>query len=190
MKCPNRGCIVFLLAGVLGVTAGVARADDPAPESAAPKAPAEHKFTGDKQSFYISGTVADSPFWTIGTTFPSGVVVAVGLDLNYDGNGLPIPGSTTRATDKFAFNGILYGAYYFYNKFPVGILAEAALVAPLSPKQFDPFFIVQPGIGFYYAPFPVPLVLGTALDLSITKPKTGSVSVSTVTPGVRIIYVF
>lgn len=193
MKRLNRGCIVFLLAGMLGVTAGTARADDPAPAAApaaAPMAAGEHRFTGDKQAFFISGGVADSPFFTLGTTLPAGVTFSVGLNINYDGNGLAIPGSAMRSTDKLAVTGLLYSAYYIYNKFPVGIAAEAALVAPLSPNAFDPFFIVQPGIGIFYAPFPAPIVLGSALDLSITKPKNGSVSVSTVTPGLRIVYVF
>lgn len=201
MRRPNRGCIVSLLAAVLGVTAGTARADDPPAAAAAPAlaateppaapmAPAERRFTGDKQAYFISGGVADSPFFTIGTTLPTGVTFSVGLSVDYDGNGLPIPGTTMRASDKLSMTGLIYGAYYLYNKFPVGIAAEAALVAPLAPNAFDPFFIVQPGVAILYAPFPAPIVLGTALDLAITKPKNGSVSVSTVTPGLRIVYVF
>ena len=50
--------------------------------------------------------------------------------------------------------------------------------------------MIQPGIGVFYAPFPAPIVLGSALDLAITVPKTGSATVATVTPGLRIIYVF
>ena len=35
MKCPSRGCIAFLLAGVLGGMAGTAWAEDPAPAGGA-----------------------------------------------------------------------------------------------------------------------------------------------------------
>jgi hypothetical protein len=118
------------------------------------------------------------------------VTISVGLNINYNGNGLPVAGSATPSSDKFAFTGILYGAYYFYNKFPVGIAAEAAVVEPLSPKASDPFTIIQPGIGIFYAPFPAPIVLGSGLDLQITIPKNGSTVVQTVTPGLRIVYVF
>jgi len=121
---------------------------------------------------------------------PPGISLAVGLNLNYDRNGLAIPGTTMRSTDKFAFSGLLYGSYYFYNKFPVGIAAEAAVVAPLAPSAFEPAVAIRPGMVIYYAPFPVPLVLGAALDLSITLPKgSAKASVSTLTPGLRIIYV-
>jgi hypothetical protein len=151
----------------------------------------EHRFTGDKQSFYISGGVADSPFFSIGTTLPNGLTFAVGLDVNYNGNGLPVPGATAPSSDKFAFTGLLYGAYYFYNKFPVGIAAEAAVIAPLSPQAFQ-VTTIQPGIGFYYAPFPAPIVLGTGLDVQINIFKDSNIkpTVSTLTPGVRIVYVF
>ncbi|HEX3764275.1 MAG TPA: hypothetical protein VHW23_36525 [Kofleriaceae bacterium] len=148
------------------------------------------KFTGDQEAFFISGGVSDSTTWTIGTTLPAGVTISVGLNINYNGNGLPVAGSATPSSDKFAFTGILYGAYYFYNKFPVGIAAEAAVVEPLSPKASDPFTIIQPGIGIFYAPFPAPIVLGSGLDLQITIPKNGSTVVQTVTPGLRIVYVF
>jgi hypothetical protein len=201
MTHPNRSCIVFLLAGVLGTTAGTAWADDPpagapaaAPAAAEPPAApmaGEHRFTGDKQSFYISGGVSDSPFFSIGTTLPNGLTFAVGLDVKYKGNGLPVAGATAPSTDKFAFTGLLYGAYYFYNKFPVGIAAEAAVIAPLSPTAFQ-VTTIQPGIGFYYAPFPAPIVLGTGLDVQINIFKDSNIkpTISTVTPGVRIVYVF
>ena len=192
MQRPSRGYLVFLLAGVLGGVGGTAWADDLAPSGGAAPAPmaAPRKFTGDQQAFFIAGGVADSTTWTIGTTLPAGVTIAVGLDINYDGNGLAIPGSTMRSTDKFAFSGVLYGAYYIYNKFPVGIAIEAALVEPLSPDVGGPAMVIQPGIGIFYAPFPAPIVLGSGLDLQIVMPKGGSTSVHTVTPALKIVYVF
>jgi|ERR1044071_670261 hypothetical protein len=186
MKRSNRGCIVFLLAGVLGAMGGTAWAQEAPAAPAA--APAERKFTGDKQGFFMSGGVADGAFWALGTTFPNGLAVSAGVNINYDGAGLVGP-TGMRGTDKFGFQALLYGAYYIVNKFPVGIAVEAAVIAPLSPGAFD-FTVVQPGIGVFYAPFPVPLVLSSALDLAITIPKDGSSTVRTVTPGVRLIYVF
>lgn len=184
---PNRVCIVVLLAGVLGAAGGTAWAQE-APAAPAPAAAAEHRFTGDKKAYFISGGVGDSAFWSLGTTLPQGITLSVGLNVDYDGNGLPGPTGMPTG-DKFAFTGLVYGAYYFYNKFPVGIAAEAAVIAPLSPGAFD-FTIIQPGIGVFYAPFPAPIVLGSGLDLAITIPKNGSATVKTVTPGLRIVYVF
>lgn len=202
MKCLNRGCTAFVLVSVMVATAqaddppatsGPAATEAPAPAMASPPTPepaAPRKFAGARTSFYISGSVSDSPFWTVGVTLPPGISLAVGLNLNYDRNGLPIAGMTTRSTDKFAFSGLLYGSYYFYNKFPFGIAAEAAVIAPLAPSAFDPAVAIRPGMVIYYAPFPVPLVLGGGLDLSITLPKgSAKASVSTLAPGLRIIYV-
>lgn len=191
MTRPNRGCLVLLLGVALCASAGTARAEDPPPTTAAAATtgpPVEHRFTGDKTAYFISGGVADSAFWTIGTTLPQGVTLSVGLNIDYNGNGLPGP-TGMPTTDKFGFTGLVYGAYYFYNKFPVGIAAEAAIIAPLSPGAFD-FTVIQPGIGVFYAPFPAPIVLGSGLDLAITIPKNGSTTVKTVTPGLRIVYVF
>jgi hypothetical protein len=189
MKRSNRGCIVFLLAGVLAAIGGTAWAQEAPAAPAA--APAERKFTGDKQGFFMSGGVADSAFWALGTTFPNGLAVSAGVSIDYNSNGLPGP-TGMPTSDKFGFNALLYGAYYIVNKFPVGIAVEAAVIAPLSPGAFD-FTIIQPGIGVFYAPFPVPLVLSSALDLAITIPKDSlgaGTTVRTVTPGVRLIYVF
>jgi hypothetical protein len=194
MQRPSRGYLVFLLAGVLGGVGGTAWADDPAPSGGAAPAPMAmpRKFTGDQQAFFIQGGVADSTTWAIGTTLPAGVTIAVGLNINYDGNGLAIPGSTMRSSDKFAFSGILYGAYYIVNKFPIGIAIEAALVEPLSPTVGSPVTVIQPGIGIFYAPFPAPIVLGSGLDLQIVIPKADGAkpSIQTVTPGLKIVYVF
>ncbi len=195
MQRPSRGCIVFLLAGVLGSVGGTAWADDPAPSGgAAPAAPMAmpRKFTGDQEpAFFISGGVADSTTWSLGATFPAGFTVSIGLNINYNGNGLPGP-TGTPSSDKFAFSGVLYGAYYIVNKFPIGIAVEAALVEPLAPTAGSPATVVQPGIGIFYAPFPAPIVLGSGLDLQIVFPKADGAkpTVQTVTPGLRIVYVF
>jgi hypothetical protein len=152
---------------------------------------APRKFTGDQQAFFISGGVADSTTWSIGTTLPAGVTISVGLDINYNGNGLPGP-TGMPGTDKFAFSGVLYGAYYLVNRFPIGIAVEAALVEPLSPTVGSPVTVIQPGIALFYAPFPAPIVLGSALDLQIVLPKADGAKpiIQTVTPGLRIAYVF
>lgn len=193
MKCPSRGCLVFLLAGVLGGMAGTAWADEPAASGGgAPAAmAAPRKFTPDQPAFFIAGSVADSTTWTIGATLPVGVTISVGLDINYNGNGLPGPmGMPT--DDKFAFSGVLYGAYYLVNKFPIAIALEAAVVEPISPTAGSPATVIQPGIGFLYAPFPAPIVLGTGLDLQIVLPKADGAKpiIQTVTPGLRIVYAF
>jgi hypothetical protein len=184
---------VFLLAGVLGGVGGTAWADDPAPSGGAAPAPMAmpRKFTGDQQAFFISGGVADSTTWYIGTTLPAGVTISIGLDINYKGNGLPGP-TGMPSSDKFAFSGVLYGAYYIVNKFPIGIAIEAAVVEPLSPTAGSPATVIQPGIGIFYAPFPAPIVLGSGLDLQIVIPKADGAKpiVQTVTPGLRIVYVF
>ncbi|HEX7841598.1 MAG TPA: hypothetical protein VF469_29210 [Kofleriaceae bacterium] len=99
MNRPNRGWIVFLLAGVLGAMGGTASADAPASGAAAPEppAPAERKFTPDKPALFISGSVADSPFWSVGVTLPAGVTVSVGANIEYNGKGLTAPGRRRRA---------------------------------------------------------------------------------------------
>jgi hypothetical protein len=201
MKHLNRGCTAFVLVSILAATAYADEpAGTPAPATAseapapapdpAPAAPPARKFAGARVSHYVSGGVADGAFWTVGMTFPPGFSLAAGVNINYDGNGLAIPGSAMRSTDKFAFQGLIYGSYYIYNKFPAGIAVETAIIAPLAPKAFDPFLSIRPGLVFYYAPFAAPIVIGSGLDLNITFPKGGKTTVQTLTPGVRLIYVF
>jgi hypothetical protein len=167
-------------------------------EPATPAVPAAmaapHKFAGEKTVFYMSGNVSDSPFFTVGTTFAPGVSIAIGGSYKYDGNGIANAAGMATTT-KSQFEGLIYGAYYFYNKFPVGIAAEAAVISNLTgPGDALDVITIQPGVVMYYAPFPVPLVIGTALDVQINMFR-GDLSalkpqVATVTPGLRLIYVF
>lgn len=192
MERTNHDWIVCLLVGVLGSPGTTALADTPSGSAAAPEPspPTERKFTPDKPAYFISGSVSDSPFLTVGVTLPAGVTISVGASIEYNGNGLTPPGATTPGSDKFAFSGLLYGAYYIYNKFPVGAVLEAAVIEPLSPTAGSPATVIQPGLGVYYAPFPAPIVFGSGLNLAIAIPKSGSASVSTVTPGLRIAWIF
>jgi hypothetical protein len=194
MKYLNRGCMAFVLVSVITATA---YADDPpatpAPAPTEAPAPAPASAPAGPRKF---GGVADNPFWVFGVTMPPGVALAAGVSIDYDGFGLADPFTGMPTKDKFGFNGLIYGSYYFYNKFPMGIAAELALVAPLSPKAFEPFFQLQPGVVIYYAPFPAPIVIGAGWDLSITSVKSPipgdgrKTQVKTLTPGLRIIYAF
>ena len=184
----------LLLVAVMTTTAWAQDPPAAAEPAAAPAAaPAEPpKFAGGRTVYFLAGSVSDSPFLFVGSTFAPGVTLAVGANFHYDGNGLPGP-TGMPTSDKLEVQGLLYGAYYVYNKFPVGVAVETSVIAPLSPQQFD-VLTFRPGVAIYYAPFPVPLVVGTALDvqinvfrgdLSALKPQ-----VSTLTPGLRLIYVF
>jgi hypothetical protein len=184
---------------IVSAMSTAAWADDPPAggEPAAPAAPpphaamASHKFTGDEVSYYITGGVADNAMFSVGVTLPNGFTFAIGGAYEYNGAGLPGPAGPT--TDKNSFQGLIYGAYYFYNKFPVGIAAEAAVVTPLTPHAAD-VVTIQPGLALYYAPFAAPVVIGTALDLQINLFRDDlsalKQQVKTVTPGVRLVYVF
>ena len=152
---------------------------------------ASHKFTGDETSYYITGGVADNAMLSVGITFANGLTFAIGGAFDYQSNGL-VQANGTLATDKTQFEGLLYGAYYFYNKFPVGVAVELALDAPVAP-HYDRL-TVQPGLAMYYAPFAAPIVIGTALDFQINvfrdDLKPLGTQIKTVTPGVRLVYVF
>lgn len=189
-------CIGTALLIVTAMSTAAWADDAPAGGAPAPAAPPEHammashKFTGDAVSYYINGTVADSPLLSVGLTLPNGFTFAIGGALDYSSKGLLVNGTPT--ADKTSFEGLLYGAYYFYNKFPVGIAAEVALVAPLAPN-FN-VFTVQPGLAIYYAPFAAPIVVGAALDFQINAFRGDlaplGTEIKTLTPGLRIVYVF
>lgn len=206
MRALNRTFIAIAVSCVAAATAAAqtpppdgtpapAPAPAPAPTMGDPATPAPampkgaRKLVGQRQVIYTSVGVAESPTFTVGTSMPPGVSIAVGLSLNYDGNGQPNPAMPgMRLEDKWAARAFVYGAYYFYNVFPVAMGAEIAFATGLAPT-FRDVFTVQPGLVVYYAPFPVPVVIGTALDLQFNIPKTGEMSFRTVMPGLRIIYV-
>jgi hypothetical protein len=187
MKRLNLGCIALVL--VSGLAATAYAEDAPAPAPAPAMAPASHPLVGPALSYYTSVGVASSPTWGFGVSFGPGITLELGAQFLYNGNGLASSATTGIDSNKFAFRSFLYGAYYFYNKFPVAIGVEAAVETGFAPKAFDTVTFA-PGIAFVYAPFNAPILLGTGIDIQITSIDGAKSVIQSVEPGLRITYAF
>lgn len=190
-------CLVVL--ALVGATASAARAQTapPPPDAtpaageppAAPMPPSSHPLVGPAIGYFTAAAVgADAnPTWQFGISGKN-FSFGIGLNIEYNGNGL----NTSAAgvdSNKFAFTPSIFGAYYVYNKFPVAIGPELAVVADLAPNSFTTTVIV-PGIQFLYAPFNAPVLVGTALDLNIIMIKDAKTIVQTAQPQLRVTYAF
>jgi hypothetical protein len=201
MKRLNYLFVAFALVGAMAATAHAQDATPPPPTAtpaaaeppAAPMAHQSHPLVAGPISFFTAtaiapGANADQATLQFGISGAPGFSVGIGVNFEYISTGL----SATDTTDKFAFTGTLFGAYYVYNKFPLAMGPEIAFVAPLAPSgaSFNPFTIV-PGWQFLYAPFNAPVLVGTALDIPITLFKSpGPTVVSSLQPQLRIVYAF
>jgi len=130
-----------------------------------------------------------------------GFSVGIGIGFTYFSNA---PLAAVGDNTKFAVNGVIFGAYYVYNKFPFAMGPELAITTELAGPGdsapapgvtvtggvFNPITIL-PGWQFLYAPFNAPVLFGTAIDLAIVIPKSGGTTiVTTLEPELRIVYAF
>lgn len=152
-----------------------ARGADAAP---APAAPA-HLIGG--TSPVIVGGVSDSPFVLGGVALDGGIIVGAGVSFGYDG---------AAANDKTSFSLIVHGAYMLKNIANFAVGPELLVAMPFAPSAASTLTFT-PGIALWYAPFSVPILFGSAIDLDITYVKDGgNVKVGLRTPGLRIGYAF
>jgi hypothetical protein len=177
-------CCVHMSAIALVATclfASSAHAQEATPPPAAPAAmPAGPLFSG--QHFGVGSSFGvDSTAVTL-TGNTGSVLYALGLIYKYDGN-------VAEGMDKTSASGVLDLAYMVHNQFPFAMGPEVVFIPELAPKGFGTN-VVQAGWAFWYAPWNIPAVIGTALFANIVLPDGGKAVVTTLTPAVRIVFGF
>jgi hypothetical protein len=170
---------VALLA--LWLLAPSAYAQDSTPPAAPAAMPAERPLF-DGTHFGVGGSFGvDSTAVTL-TGNAGAVLYAVGLIFKYDGNAVA-------PVDNTSASAILDLGYMVHNQFPFAMGPEVTLIPELAPKGFGTN-VLQAGWAFWYAPWNIPAVIGTALFVQVVFPDGGKAVVSTVTPAVRIVFGF
>lgn len=157
-----------------------------APAAAAPMAAERPLFAGthfgiatafgadQPQLFLAANTGAVT--WGIGVT-----------NFKYDGNGLD---PTKPDGDKTTADLVLSLGYMVHNQFPFAMGPEVDFIPTLAPKAFDTN-VIRAGWAFWYAPFNIPCVIGTAAFVQVVIPPSPAKQiVTTVTPAVRIVFGF
>jgi len=126
-------------------------------------------FGADQPQLFLAANTG-SVTWGIGVT-----------GFKYDGNA---------AGDKTTADLVLSLGYMVHNQFPFAMGPEVNFIPSLAPKAFD-INVIQAGWAFWYAPFNIPAVIGTAAFVQVViPPSPGKAVVTTVTPAVRIVFGF
>jgi hypothetical protein len=109
-------------------------------------------------------------------------------NFKYDGNA--VPGPTNPMGDKTTADLVLSLGYMVHNQFPFAMGPEVNFIPSLAPKSFD-VNVIQAGWAFWYAPFNIPCVIGTAAFVQVVIPPSPAKQIVTaVTPSVRIVFGF
>jgi hypothetical protein len=109
-------------------------------------------------------------------------------NFKYDGNA--VAGPTNPNGDKTTADLILSLGYMVHNQFPFAMGPEVNFIPSLAPKSFD-VNVIQAGWAFWYAPFNIPCVIGTAAFVQVVIPPSPAKQIVTaVTPSVRIVFGF
>lgn len=136
-------------------------------------------------AFFLVGAASQNPYLFGGVALDGGVILALGLGATYDG---------ALASNPFSAFAVLHAEYMVKNMPNYAFGPELTVILPFAPTAFSSLTFA-PGFAFWYAPFSAPLLLGAALDVNLvytlpTATTPGSFAFGTVTPGVRLAYVF
>jgi hypothetical protein len=155
-----------------------AQAEGPA-QAPAPAGPPAH-LIGRNAPLLVAG-VSDSPWALFGVGLDGGIVVGAGVRFGYNG---------AANSDNASFGALVHGAYMLKNTPNFAVGPELAIEMPFAPSPASTV-IFTPGMAIWYAPFSVPILFGTAIDLDIKYVKDGgNVVVGLRTPGLRIGFAF
>ena len=161
--------------GVSWALAPAAHADDAAPAAM----PAERPLFSGTHFGIASSFGLESPVVLLaGNT--GAVLWGIGAEYKHDGNA---------AADQDSASAVLSLAYMVHNQFPFAMGPEVNFIGELAPKGLDTN-VLQAGWAFWYAPWNIPAVVGTAVFVQTVFPGGGSAVVTTVTPAVRIVFGF
>jgi len=154
----------------------------PAPAATAAAAPAG-MINGNAP--FLVGAVSQNPYFFGGLALNGGVIVALGVGLSYDGS---------LATNKTSVFAVVHAEYMAKNAANYAFGPELTVILPFAPTALSSLTFA-PGFAFWYAPFSAPVLIGAALDVNFVYTKatdttSGSLAFSTVTPGLRLAYVF
>ena len=169
---------VLVALGFIALSSTSAFAQEATPPAAPAAMPAERPlFEG--THFGVGGSFgADAPSVVLaGNT--NNILFGVGLIYNHN----------AANADADHANWILVGAYMMHNLFPFAMGPEVNFVPQLAPNAFDAYSI-RAGWAFWYAPFNIPAVIGTAVYVNFDVTKGAPTVISTVTPAVRVVFGF
>jgi hypothetical protein len=179
-------CRARMSAVVLGVlvlfAAPAAHAQEP-PAAPPPMAaePAARPLFGGVHWGVGSSFGADSPVLFLAGNYEA-IAFGVGAFYLHDGN-IPPPMDETHA------GLVLSLGYMVHNVFPFAMGPEADFIGSLAPKAFDDNSL-RLGWAFWYAPWNIPCIIGTAAFVNLDFPPGLKSRISTVTPAVRIVFGF
>lgn len=138
------------------------------------------KKTAEGGHFGAFGGVSNDAYIVGFMTLDPGIILALGVDFTYNGNGVAPP-----SDDKVQFGVRLHGEYLMYNISPIAIGPELTYVAGIAPGDVLSTNIFLPGLVFWYTPWAAPVAIGAAWDVQFTFQKGADPVISTVTPGLR-----
>jgi hypothetical protein len=158
-----------------------------APAAAAPM-PAERPLFAGTHFGIATSFGVDQPQLVLAAN-AGAITWAVGVtNFKYDANAAV--SMTNPNGDKTTADLVLSLGYMVHNQFPFAMGPEVNFIPSIAPKSFDTN-VIQAGWAFWYAPFNIPCVIGTAAFVNVVIPPSPLKQiVTTVTPAVRIVFGF
>lgn len=193
------GCAAFAVIGVTGALAHAANSipvTEGLPETSPSPIPidtysnykAEHRAFVRDNDPVLFASASERPFVAFAFGLNGGFVVGGVFGVDYNGNGLPVAGSTTPSNHTVGLSLGLHGEYLFYNTYPMALGPEVTFLFPSVSSGIFSALTVTPGMVFWYAPWHVPVAIGAAIDSRATFVRDMSPSFDLVTSEVRFAF--
>jgi hypothetical protein len=120
-----------------------------------------------------------------------GLTLGGGIQFNYVSQGIPEPSAPpgTPSNVHTSFGLHVYGSYMVHDVLPFATGPEFTWATSVAPDAFQ-VNVLLPGWAFWYAPFPAPLLVGTAMNANLTFLPGGEYTLGLATPGLRLAWLF
>jgi hypothetical protein len=130
--------------------------------------------------------VSESPNVVVGLNW-NALVFGLGTNMNYQSNGAATAEEQQSRPRRFVLGAVAAVQYMVYNRAPIAFGPEVICATNLRPGRAFETNLIAAGIGFWYAPFNAPILLGTAWNARISFGRDGRDAAFTLaTPSLRL----
>jgi hypothetical protein len=175
----------------------IADADADEPLGASPpegeKTQPTHAILGKQGTLFTGAAVSTTPAALLGYFPVNHLATTIGLGFTYDANGSPtspltdVKGAPNNRIGSDLFLDVMY---FVHDVAPFAMGPELNVITSLSPNVPATAVVVTPLLALRYAPWKVPIAIGTGLGMSFTYVKGLQPVASLATQGLDLVYSF
>lgn len=167
--------------------------DPPQKDESPTEAPKKRAYMGHQGTFFTGASVSSLPAVLFGYFPVDELATTIGLGFTYNGNGSPTSPLTEikgAPNNRVGSDLFLDAMYFVHDEGPFAMGPELNFISSLSPNYVGTAVVLTPMWALRYAPWKVPIAIGTGLGVSFTFLRGAQPMVALATQGLDLVYAF